>query len=385
MVLERLAGDLKIYPGLARPLNLLSTRPAWVGILTQGKSASVLPGLLASVFSLCGHAHRLCAQLAVGAAQGQSAPLSDARSHTLQIETLREHLRRISLDWPQQLASGNESRDRLQTQALQALKACPFPMQGPVANRESVFVALQTWVEQEMLGMAAQQWLDGWDAAPKAWMVHWCTAASGWLPQLLQQGQAAADWPMVGAPALRVHDSKQGLAGIVARLGDTPTMSRQPLWLGRCAETGPWGRLNQTDPEAFNTPWLRLAARLAELVRLCLPDEAGRSGALWLQAGSLVAGECEGLAWVEMARGLLIHHVHLDSTAPDARVVCCHVVAPTEWNFHPLGAVALALENMPKTTTPEGLKRILALMTAYDPCVRFELAEHSEQVEPVHA
>ena len=166
---------------------------------------------------------------------------------------------------------------------------------------------------------------------------------------------------------------------------DTPAFSRQPQWQGQCAATGLWSRLSQSDPQAFNTPWLKLGARLAELVRLGLPNEAGRSGALWHQVGSLSVGEHQGLAWVEMARGLLMHQVHLDSAAPDACVLGCRVLAPTDWNFHPLGPVAQVLETLPKTITIQGLCRVVTLMTAYDPCVRFNLPKLMTPAETFNA
>ena len=55
-----------------------------------------------------------------------------------------------------------------------------------------------------------------------------------------------------------------------------------------------------------------------------------------------------------------------------ARVVACHVIAPTEWNFHPEGAVATVLERLPRTLTAEGRRRLDAVVAAYDPCVSIE-------------
>ena len=75
-----------------------------------------------------------------------------------------------------------------------------------------------------------------------------------------------------------------------------------------------------------------------------------------------------------MARGLLVHSVQLDGPGLDARVLACRVVAPTEWNFHPQGAVAQVLATLPTGLTPPLEQRILALMTAFDPCVRFALS-----------
>ena len=116
----------------------------------------------------------------------------------------------------------------------------------------------------------------------------------------------------------------------------------------------------------------RFAARLAELVRLALPGGEGR-----LRSGRVPLGPGEGLAWAEMARGLLVHHVRLDGRGDEARIDACHVLAPTEWNFDAEGAVAAALEKL-DPATPDCARRVALLMAAYDPCVRYEMAGRQE-------
>ncbi len=381
--LVHLAGDLKVSPGLARPHNLHSTRPDFVDALTRGRLATALPQTLASLFSLCGHAHRLCAELAVQAAQGEAKQMDGTGLRTLQTETLREHVRRIALDWPQQLAANSTDCDRLQGLALQALRTCPLSMSGAASS--VALSEMPSWLSQQILGLSARQWLEGWEHDPRAWMNHWCATTPGWLPELLQSCKTVANVAMPGAPALRVHACNNELQAIAADLRDTPQFTRQPVWQGHCAETGPWTRLNQNAPERFDTPWLRLGARLAELVRLSLPDAAGCTGSCWLQAGSLSLGANEGLAWVEMARGLLIHTVQVDKHGPDAGTLRCRVLAPTEWNFHLRGAVAQVLESLPKNITLEAGRRILALMTAFDPCVQFDILPTHFSAEKAYA
>lgn len=372
--MDWLAGALTVRPGVARPGNLLNTRPDWVARLTQGKPASTLPDLLSSLFNLCGHAHRLCASLALEAAGGATASLTDTARSTLQTETLREHLRRIGLDWPRQLAKTPVACSRAQALALKALQACPVSMGASPAGQALDSSVLEVWLGLQLLGMPARQWLGQWEGNPHGFMSDWCAGTPGWLPELLQGCKSVADLAMPGAPALSAQASREDLLALAGDLRSTPSFTRQPLWRGHCAETGPWTRLNQQAPERFDTPWLRLGARLAELVRLSLPDEPGRCGAHWLQAGSACLGGNEGLAWIEMARGLLVHSVQLDGPGLDARVLVCRVVAPTEWNFHPQGAVAQVLETLPAGPAQQLEQRILALMAAFDPCVRFALS-----------
>jgi Ni,Fe-hydrogenase I large subunit len=98
-------------------------------------------------------------------------------------------------------------------------------------------------------------------------------------------------------------------------------------------------------------------------------------------------GEGQGLAWVEMARGLLVHRVAVNHTQGPAKVVACDVIAPTEWNFHPHGVVAQYATGLdvgePADMTEH---RVRLLMAAFDPCVPFEVLAHpSTQTETSHA
>lgn len=385
---DDLAGRLRVAPGQPCPRNLLSSRRDWASLLTRGLPASALSSRLGNLFNLCGHSHRLCADLAVAAALGR-APAHDLdAARKLQQETLREHMRRITLDWPGQLASG-PAMEPARQQAQAALRHCPlFGANAPAlagGQPNEPVPGLQPWLDEHLLGMPAPQWLAHWEQDPAAWLRAWCDEAPGWLAGLLRQARPLADRVTPAAPLLRVHASEAGLMVLADSLVRQSAFTRQPLWRGQCAETGPWTRLRQTTPEAINTPWLRLGARLAELVRLALADEACHGGAAWLALGSMATARREGLAWVEMARGLLLHHVQLDGGGDEARVAACQVLAPTEWNFHPRGAVAQALERMPTPRTPGPCREVDLLFSAYDPCVTHEIMTPSPNPAPTEA
>jgi hypothetical protein len=374
---DDLAGVLRVAPGQARPHNLQSSRRDWAALLTRGVPAASLSSRLSGLFSLCGHAHRLCADMAVTAALGRSAPAPLNAAQKLQQETMREHVRRIGLDWPGQLAFGLAS-DQARQQALAALQQCPLfssVAPNPTGGQHTEpCPGLQHWLEVHLLGMPPAEWLTHWEQNPAAWLRAWSDANQNWLAGLLRLARPQADKATPAAPFLRVHASETGLRVLADCLIRQPGFTRQPLWRGQCAETGPWTRLRQATPEMINTPWLRLGSRLAELVRLALPDEPGRCGASWLVMGSMATARYEGLAWVEMARGLLVHHVQLDGSGDESRVASCHVLAPTEWNFHPQGAVAQALEQLPAPSMQGVFREVDLLFSAYDPCVKHEFS-----------
>ena len=98
--------------------------------------------------------------------------------------------------------------------------------------------------------------------------------------------------------------------------------------------------------------------------------EPDADGALRLDHGALDLGGGAGLAWCEMARGLLVHRVQLD--ADGQRVRSWQVLAPTEWNFHPTGTLAHTLATLREDDSGRrDAARLLAV--AFDPCVEFEV------------
>lgn len=384
---DSLAGMLRLWPGRAQPHNLSNSRRDWASLLCRGMAADALPARLASIFSLCGESHRLCAQMAVAAARGTVRGDAAQAAQTLRRETLQEHVRRIGLDWPAQLLADADSHTEteshtncnataasLRQQALLLMQQCPL-FTAPTGPH---IPDLQPWLQSELLGMPADDWLLHWEQDPANWLRSWSASTPLCVAQLLQQARPQLDRAAPQSPFLRVHSSDAGLLMLADDLQRDAGFSRRPLWRGRSAETGTWTRLRQTQPERINTPWLRLGARLAELVRLALSDAPGRSGAQWLSMGSLPTAELSGLAWIEMARGLLIHQVRLDDSS--ASVLSAHVLAPTEWNFSAEGAVAEALEAMPGESSDTLRLRIQGLVSAYDPCVRYVINPAQETV-----
>jgi len=375
--LDTLAGVLRVRPGQPRPHNLASHRPDWAETLVRGKPASVVPGLLSSLYNLCGHAHRLCAEMALRAAAGRTESRLPGMERALQCETVIEHVRRIGLDWPAQL-SERVDRDAFAADATETLRACPALQRA--GNR---VLDTRLWLERHLLGMPASAWLAGWEREP-GWWAAWCESHHEWLPRLMRQCRASAAWHVEPAQPLHVHAGASSLRQLAGRLREDAGYTRQPRWQGDCAETGSWTRLHDSDRPMPLNPWLRLGARVAELARLSLPDVQARSGSGWLASGALHIAPNEGLSWAETARGLLVHHVRLEHASPEPRVASYRVLAPTEWNFHAEGAVAGALEAMQGLDPEESQQRVAALMAAYDPCVRFEVEPRSV-AESVHA
>jgi len=343
-------GVITARPGRALP-TLVSTRREWAAPLARGRPAHTLPGLLSSLYALCGGAHRVAAHLAVNAALGRDTAVGAQSRQTLRADTLREHLRRMWLDWPRVLPLAGDDT------GAAVLASCPL-LQGSADVDAS-----RGWLEQQVLGMAAADWLARWDADRESFVAAWAEQGATHPARWLRAARPACLGLSAPGVALAVHASRHELAWLAQQLRDDEGFALRPLWRGQAAETGPWTRLADrrggvvADASAF----MRLAARVADLARL-----AAAGGEDWLALGAAGTGPCEGLAWCEMARGLLVHWVRLDGDAAPS-VDAVHVLAPTEWNFHPHGAVARRLSELPASVAPQ---RVQLLAAAFDPCVR---------------
>jgi hypothetical protein len=363
-----LAGSLSLRPGAPVGQNLRSTRRSALARLVRGQPAGVLPGLLGSLFNLCGQSHRLCSHLALEAATpGRWPPAPPARA--LQREAAAEHVRRIGLDWPRLLIPGQAGQP-----AIGDLRRCPWLATragAPVPWAEAL-----DWLQACWLEMSPHTWLRLWQADGADWLRAWSERHEGWLALLLRAARPA-DMPLALAatPALRPHAEPVGMRTLGAWFTEDGADPMAPRWNGRPAHTGTWTRRHAEDGPVTETAWALLGWRIAELVRLSLPDEAARAGAGWLDWGAEALAPGEAVAWVEMARGLLVHYVRLtDDEGGRARVSDAQVLAPTDWNFDAHGVAAQALARLPAEDGPDPGPRVRLLMAALDPCVPFHLA-----------
>ena len=114
--------------------------------------------------------------------------------------------------------------------------------------------------------------------------------------------------------------------------------------------------------EAAGRATARFVARLRELALLL----AGRSAPA---LGALALGAHSAVAWVETARGLLLHRV----AVRDGRAEHYRIVAPTEWNFHPRGALAVGLQGLSSADAEAARQTAVRLVRSLDPCVAWRI------------
>ena len=240
MTAGALAGKLTLLPGLGLPA-IVSSRVPLANRLLRGRPARHAPALLGSLYALCGQAHRLTAQLAIDAASGVRCAATPQEQAALAVETMREHVRRIWLDWPRLLGADDGGAGY-----AAVLRACPLFQDG------AADASLRDWIADALTGEAPADWLAAWRTDPLECMARW-TRRGRTMPARLLHGIAdvAAELdrlerlePHTPAVALLPHAHEAALLELAAALEAGDGFENQPVWRGRCAETGSWNRLD---------------------------------------------------------------------------------------------------------------------------------------------
>jgi hypothetical protein len=365
-----LAGHIVLHPGRAVP-NIVRTRPSALPALLRGRTAASLPGMLSALFTLCGAAHSLTSRRAIAAAQGHDEPMSTADGLTLRAHTAREHVRCMMIDWPARLAAEPVATSPHQ---LDLLRRCPLLQPGKPAA--AALQAMPGWLEVALLGRPAAEWQIAWQGHGDAALAGWCEQGPTPLARLLHQARATAPSLRLPLHALQLPRDEAAQRALAHSLATDPGFVDAPALSAGSAETGAWTRAADAAASgAVPTAWHRLASRLVDLVSLCSAEGGQR-----LASGVMAAGPQQALAWTETARGLLVHWLHLEGRGADARVHDCRVLAPTDWNFHPAGALAQALARQPDDDAGHAATHLL--LAAFDPCVE---AQCHWPTEALHA
>lgn len=351
------AGELKVTlavrDGRVGQVRIESTRPQLANRLLAGKAAAEAVAMVPQLFSICGKSQHIAAALALAAARGAPGGADAAQARRVEGEMAQEYLWRALIDWTR--ASGGTA----DATALAAAREA-----AAHDDRE----LLRVIVERDVLGVDARQWYERQHVTEfESWIARGATAAARFV------GQVQRDGPRHGAssvPLLPRFDGDDTAARIVAALDADADFERLPTFGGRPAETGAiarlaWQPLVAALSESFGRSTLvRFAARLSELARLACGEPAAAP-----LAGSLQLGAGRGLGWVETARGLLLHQIDLDGS----RIARYRIVAPTEWNFHPQGALAAATVGAHEPSAVELARRTEWLLQSLDPCVAYRL------------
>ena len=348
---------LQLGDGRIRRVRIDSTRPEVARALLQGRSRAELRAAVPLLFSICGHSQALANELACRAALGEpvDAPVLAQGAAAVGAEMLREGARRTLLEAPRALGEVPDDA---------AIAAARQTLNGRGGDADAAVAAAS-------FGMPAAQWL-ALDTLPD--IDRWADAGRSAAARFLRRvrDDEAADGPctaVAAAPAWlcgRQHEA--WVDEIARRVAADAGFARQPLLAGAPAETGALARQHD---DALLQAWMaragartaaRFLARLRELAQLL-------DGATTSVVGAQALPDGAGMAWVENTRGVLVHWVRFEHD----RAVALRIVAPTEWNFHPAGALAGALLDSPAATAEAARRRCARLIDSLDPCVSYRV------------
>lgn len=368
-------GHYRLHPGHAPAISgqrpILA--PGQLARLLQGQTTDQAVQSVGQLFAMCAHAHQACARWAIDAAmRDAAAPSAQGDDTVLCLDTARDHLRCMALDWPQRLAAAGTA----QPPDLHWLRGCPLSLSTPKAGQhphaaQESLQALTQWLHTAVLLEPLADWLSR--CHEPATLLQWCEVHA---LRLAPARALAGAQPLLALPTLPIRVlhpiDATAMRALAQSMLHTPGFCERPTWSGLCAETGAWARWrDQTvrQPAPTAAAWTRLSSRWEELVKIAQEAHARVQVGMhqpMLALGTLVLDKRQAMAWCEMARGLLVHVVSLDARG---RVDDYRVLAPTEWNFHPDNSLGQAVRSLPEGDC--GHARLLG--AAFDPCVACEV------------
>lgn len=337
---------------VVRRVDIASTRPQAFRLL-NGQTPEQAVQMARLLFNVCGNAQGAAAAAAIAAAQGLAIPDQASLERGIACEALQEHLWRLLLDWPELLGLASRQADFVRWHG----------MLRSVAAGQGDINAMRAEFEIRWLGLPAVEWLA---LASLDELQAWWRASDSPAARLLAaldqlDSEAGQECGIAVLPAWTAAQTLQAC-------GDNldADFAAQPQYRGAPAETGALGDDAQTPllsdvlRQRPSRLLARVLARVHDAVRI-----AGEG--YHKRLDSTQAGDGAGLAVARTARGLLLHRARLAA----GRVRDYWIVAPTEWNFHPRGAMAAGLQGL-RVDDKDKLARLAGLhVLSLDPCVEY--------------
>lgn len=342
-------------------VSLKSTRPKAYLIL-EGKSPDNAVQLAPLLFSVCGKAQHAAAIAAVSAAQEIELPKPLALERNVACEAMQENLWRLLLDWPGLLGLAQQQQQFVHWHGALKLIAAGH------GNAEIFLAELL----QVLLGVTYAEWkqLDSY-----AKLSEWRNAGQGLFAPVfaaLEQEEGRLDFVREPAPGTlqpnwRAAEVWQIFAGILGH-----EFAAMPLYGGKPMETGALAHSQHTPllQDMLRKRPSRLSARvIARLLDVLDSAEALAQENITGRIQRVSVSGAAGLSWVRTARGMLLHLVRIEA----GQVAQYLTVAPTEWNFHPQGALARDLGGLKESNMERLMKTVKHYVLSLDPCVEYEI------------
>ena len=357
-----------------RRVTVRVTRPTAAARVLTGRSAVNAAATVPLLYSLCGHAQGAAAASALAAAGAR-----DVRGHpachddAVLLESVQDTFRHLLIDGPDAMGGAPCAAPVAAVRAAIApyLRAtCGSTAVGDAGAKHALALHVSGIAAEAIFGMPVAQWraLNGAEA-----LLTWCAGGRTVVASAL--AGIFADEPMLGRSAVPPMPPARPdalLEIVVPAMRSDAAFERAPTWAGTPVETGALPRMRDDHLVADvqrrfgNAVGTRMVARLAELAAQIEELSGTATGPVSPSRIQAIAlGDGEGLAAVETARGLLLHRARVRAE----RVVDYQIVAPTEWNFHPEGALPRGLEGLELDDDVHLSRAARLAVHALDPCV----------------
>lgn len=380
--LSAIAGRLNVtvkYDGkVIQEVLIRSTRPKELTRLLEGKAPEEAFYLIPLLFSLCGSSQTVAAAMAIESLRGVkvSKEIATLRSVLIYLETAKELALRLSKDWLKDdsvidvlgLIACYQSALNHFSFALTLQDAHQKPVEEAcylalLERLEEILLPLTLFCEQSRVCDKAEESKTDQQLEVLAGLAHY-------LNERFEGVELG-----VACKALRINPEyvRDKLESDEASL-----FCAQPYiqvnGVHDCAETGVWSRNEQSTyictakergDHQVTLRFLALVHELAmipEKIRLLIKGSGEQ----------LVSCLSSGLIRVNAARGELIHNVSLERVNGCEKIKSYHIIAPTEWNFHPAGSLVSMLQGA--VISKEHLMLLIdKLILAIDPCVAYDI------------
>lgn len=355
----RVSVSASLAGGRITGVQVATDRPLVARRLLVGRTPAEALDLIPAIFAVCGRSQATVAAAALDAALAQppGSALQQRRTREVTAETVGEHAFRLLLDWP---ALGGDPGDVAMLSRVRSLLAGASVSEGSWGAARDALIVM---AEARILGTGLDTWLEQFSAGE--W-IEWSQSRRTGCAATMAMLSSLGPWSAPVTPLLERPQHSVFVEQVAVKALADPTFAAAPTLDGEPAECGPLARCMSHSAVRDLTRRDRITARaFARLVEFTLLlREDSRAGHLEFAA----PGPGVGVAMAEMARGLLVHAVRLEG----GRIADYAIVAPTEWNFHPRGALWRELSGRPVRDEGEA-KRALAFAAAtLDPCVALE-------------
>jgi hypothetical protein len=275
---------------------------------------------------------------------------------------MQEHLWRLLLDWP--LLHGLPQQQKQFVSWHGVLKE--------IAGGRGKIEDLLTEFHQILLGMTNSEWKN---INSYAKLNEWQKTGRGLLaPVITALDLKESKLDFVREPAIcalmpnwtTAELLQQNAGNLNHEFASLPHYAGKPIEAGSLA-------YHQHAPllqDLLSKRPARLLARLiARLVDLLDSAESLVHDNFSSRIQSVSASNESGLSEVRTARGMLLHYVRIESE----RIVDYLIVAPTEWNFHPQGALVNGLTGLKENNAEQLMDTVKNYVLSLDPCVEYAI------------